>query len=166
MSSKEIGLDTDELDFDARGKSQKDNILSTLLRTEADYQHGARKFAKDRIASLRSAHWDDYESIVAYVEAMQRFDVTFTDIRRREGVEDIAEILKTIDMYEEKYREKSKDLAFVEDQIIAVQREIFDGRDALFSHLQQASSRIEEEKRSERHTDPRIKEILEQRTYE
>lgn len=155
-----------DIDYDDMGKSQKENILSTLFRQETDYQHGARRYSKDRIASLRSAHQDDYRSIVEYIDAMQRFDTTFTNIKRKEGVEDIAEILETIDVYEEKFREKSKDLGFLENEIIGVQKLIISGKEELFSNLHLTSLKIEEERIKGRDSDPKIQEIIEQRSHE
>lgn len=164
-STNDIDLGID-YEFEDKAKSQKDNILSTLLRTESDYQMAARRFIKDRIASLRSAHKDNHESIVQYIDAMQRFDITFTNIKQKEGVEDIAEILGTIDIYEEKYREKSKDQAFLDDEIIEKQSAILKNREELFSLLKETSIRIEKEKERSTVTDSLVTEVIDKRTQE
>lgn len=161
------GIDDDYDDFDLRsnrGRSQKDGILELLLRSEQSYQQATRRGLKERIEALTVKHREEHASIVAYIDAMQRFDVIFTDIRRKEGVENIGEILATIDIYEDKFREKSKDLAFLEDAIIHVQHDVLEGREQLFTRLNLASNQIVLEREDEYRS--RMKEILEERAFE
>ena len=153
-----------DMDYDTKAKSQKEGILERLLRTETSYQQSSRRLLKASIESHRAAHRSGHESITSYVDLMERFDAVFADIRRKEGVEDIADILATIDVYEQKYREKSKDLGFVENRIIELQKEIIDGKEELFSCLNSASERIEGE--TVNHIDSRVHEIIQSRTHE
>ena len=91
------GIDDDYDDFDLRsnrGRSQKDGILELLLRSEQSYQQATRRGLKERIEALTVKHREEHASIVAYIDAMQRFDVIFTDIRRK--VKDLKKLERVL----------------------------------------------------------------------
>lgn len=133
--------------FDLKRVPQKQNFMTeTLALVDQPYQLAARRYMKEYILRAIGSHRERSACIVEYVAAMQKFDAIFTDIRQMEGVEDITQIQAAIDVFDDKNGEKSKNLAFIEDEIAQLQRKIAKSHEELFSYLKIITTRIEEQK--------------------
>ena len=133
-----------EIDMGNRARHNKraDDLADTIKQIPG-YKLAAKRLAKTRIEILTEQHAIKHDNIIEYVSTMQAYDRIFSEIRTKDCVNDIEDILETIERYEKRYRERFVDLSFIDTQNIRISGEIAKCKEVIFDSLADVSLKNE-----------------------